>query len=124
MDEFINLISQLGIEDAFDLFGNSWGGMLSAEVEVRRQPAGLRHLVLANSLASNALWEQSVVELVQTFPQEVQDGLEAGISDPPRYRDALAKFHAKHGCIVVPVPEELEYSLAQLFDDPTVESAQ
>ena len=37
------------------LLGQSWGGMLGAEHAVRR-PAGLKALVLANSLASMDLW--------------------------------------------------------------------
>ena len=36
-------------------------------------------------------------------------------TDLPRYRAALNELDAKHGCTVVPCPEELTYSLDQLF---------
>ena len=45
--ELENLISALGIQDRFDLFGHSWGGRLMMSFAVR-QPKGLRQLVLAS----------------------------------------------------------------------------
>ncbi|KAI0048056.1 proline iminopeptidase [Auriscalpium vulgare] len=105
IDELVNLINHFGIQESFDLLGHSWGGVLGVEYEVRRQPKGLRRLILTNSLPSMALWGQS------------------SYADIPRYKAALAKFHAKHGCRIDPIPEDLQRTLNFALGedgDPTV----
>ncbi|TBU35936.1 proline iminopeptidase [Dichomitus squalens] len=126
IDELENVLSFFNVHDAFNLLGHSWGGIVAAEFEVRRQPAGLKRLVLTNSLASASLWGQSNVMLVQTFPKEVQEGLLGGMKDLKAYQSALKEFHAHYGCTVKPFPAEMEYSLNRVFGDdgdPTVASA-
>ncbi|CDO75001.1 hypothetical protein BN946_scf184965.g3 [Trametes cinnabarina] len=126
IDELENLLVHLGVQDAFDIVGHSWGGVLGAEVAVRRQPKGLRHLVLADSLASYELWEKSVMQLMATLPKEAQEDLMVGMKDLKRYREGLRQFHAKHGCLKQPFPEDLAYALDQIFGeggDPTVANA-
>lgn len=76
----------MGIYDSFDLLGHSWGGILAAELEVRRQPIGLRRSILSDSLASSALWGESTRALVQSMPQEVQEGIIGGMKDPAKHR--------------------------------------
>jgi proline-specific peptidase len=123
IDELVNLLTHFNILDDFDLICHSWGGIMGAEFEVRRQPAGLKHLILTNSLASTSLWNESNAQLVKTFPQDVEEGLKAGMSDLERYHDALLQFHAVHGCIIKPPPQEYVYSLDRIFGkdgDPTV----
>ncbi|TBU50824.1 proline iminopeptidase [Dichomitus squalens] len=126
IDELENVLNFFNVHDAFHLLGHSWGGIVAAEFEVRRQPAGLKRLVLTNSLASASLWGQSNVMLVQTFPKEVQEGLLGGMKDLKAYQSALKEFHAHYGCTVKPFPAEMEYSLNRVFGDdgdPTVASA-
>ncbi|KAI0360574.1 proline-specific peptidase [Trametes cingulata] len=123
--ELENLLVKLGIQDAFSLFGHSWGGILGAEFAVRKQPAGMRHLILSNSLASFDLWLQSVGQLLQPLPEEVHVGMAAGMMDRKKYREALRQFHAVHGCLVRPVPAEFDYAIDQSLGeegDPTVAS--
>ncbi|KAI0061232.1 proline iminopeptidase, partial [Artomyces pyxidatus] len=120
VDELVNLLRHLSIENDFDVLGHSWGGMLGAELAVERQPKGMKHLILSNSLASMELWGRSNAQLAEKFSQEVQDGLHVGMADPDKYRAALQVYHAVHGCTVKPVPREVAYSLQQTFDDPTV----
>jgi len=126
MDELTNLLRHFSIEDAYDLLGHSWGGILASEFAVERQPAGLQHLVIADSLASSALWGQSTMELLKNFPQEVQDGIVTGMKEPARYYEALKVFHAVHGCTLKPWPEEITHSFDLIFGpdgDPTVSSS-
>lgn len=114
VDQLVNLITHLGIEDKFDLLGHSWGGMLGAEFELRRQPQGLRRLILTNSLADYAMWQKVDAEQVSKFPQDVQDALRAGPdADREKFMDAMSKFIAVHVCTVQPLPSEFLYSLAQ-----------
>jgi len=126
INELLNLLVHLNIQDNFDLIGHSWGGMLGTEVEVRRQPAGLRRLILTNSLATMQSWKASNAQLIQSFPKDVQEGISLGSGDLKRFRDAMRQFHAVHGCTVKPTPKEVIYSLDQVLGDdgdPTVSKA-
>ncbi|KAF5360894.1 hypothetical protein D9756_004515 [Leucocoprinus leucothites] len=124
--ELDNVIKQLGIQDDFDLLGHSWGGMLAAEFEVRQQLPGLKHLVVTNASASFSLWIQSSLQLLQSFPEDVRDGVLGGMKYPEKYQVALEKFQAVHGCTIKPFPQEFSYSMGQIFGpdgDKTVASA-
>lgn len=126
IDELENLLKHFKIEGAFDLAGHSWGGVLGSEFEVRRKPAGLKHLILSDSLASGKLWGEATRELIMGFPEEVGKGFAAGMKDPPAFLAALKAFHAVHGCTVRPMPAEVTYTLDRVFGldgDPTVASA-
>ena len=126
IDELVNLIAFFGIEDGFDLAGHSWGGILASEFEVRRQPAGLKHLILSDSLAASSLWNQSNMQLMQTFPADVQEGLRSGMKDPAKFYASLLVFHKAYGCTLPEFPQEYIYTLNQVFGekgDPTVASA-
>jgi proline-specific peptidase len=124
IDELVNLLSYLGIANDYDILGHSWGGMLGAEFVVRRQPAGLQHLILANSLTEMSLWNESHVQLRKTCPQEVQDALReheaAGTIWSPEYQEATLKFYEKYACLMRPIPKELVFSLQQDEEDHTV----
>ncbi len=117
IDELENILKHFNIQDDFSLLGHSWGGILASEFEVRRQPAGLKKLVITNSLAEASLWGQSNAILAQSFPKEVQEGLMAGMKNPKAYQAALKEFHARHGCTIQPFPKELAYSLDRVFGD-------
>jgi proline-specific peptidase len=126
IDELVNLLNHFNIQDGFDLVGHSWGGILASEFEVRRQPAGLKHLIIASSLAAYSLWNQSNGQLMQAFSDEVKQGLMGGMKEPEKFFDALKELHAVHGCVTRPVPPEYWYTLDQVFGpdgDPTVASA-
>lgn len=126
IDELINLVTSLKIDGAFDLLGHSWGGVLASEFELRRAPAGLKHIILSSSLASGALWQQSTGQLLQAFPDDVKAGMGGGMKDPSAFIAALKKFQAVHVCTLNPVPEEVIYTLDRVFGadgDPTVASA-
>lgn len=126
IEELANLLSHFGIQDGFSLAGHSWGGILAAEYEVQKQPKGLKKLILTNSLASIALWMKSNMQLLQTFPKEVQEGVIGGMKNPEKYEAALRELHRVHGCILNPQPEEFVSTLSQVFSkdgDPTVAHA-
>ncbi|KAI0030666.1 proline-specific peptidase [Vararia minispora EC-137] len=125
--ELGNLLSLLGISDNFDLLGHSWGGMLVQEFVIRRQPRGLRHLVLADTLASMEMYIASVSKLLRAMPQELQDAVkkneEAGTTSSKEYQDACTVFYQKHLCKLDPWPKDLAEGLAALEEDPTVYGA-
>ncbi|KAK0209762.1 proline iminopeptidase [Armillaria fumosa] len=113
IDELVNLLQHFHTQDGFDFLGHSWGGILGLEFEVRRQPEGLRHLVLTNLLADTGMWNASTGEVNKAFPEDVQKGLAVGVADMEAYGKALKVFHEKHGCLVDPWMEELVYSMNQ-----------
>jgi L-proline amide hydrolase len=122
VDELENLLGHLGIGGRYHLLGQSWGGMLGAEVAVR-QPPGLRALVIANSPASMELWVREANRLRDALPPEIQATLlrheAAGTTDSEDYNAAVRVFYDRHLCRI-PWPPELEASFAAMAEDPTV----
>ncbi|KAF8055311.1 proline iminopeptidase [Lyophyllum atratum] len=122
LDELDNLLHHFDIHNKFDLLGHSWGGILGLEYEVRRH-TGLQHLIVTNSLASMALWNEANAKLMAAFPKDTQEALQKGFADRIAYRAALSAFYDVHGCVVKPTPKEFGHSLDQVFGadgDPTV----
>jgi proline-specific peptidase len=111
IDELENLLRHFKVEHNFDLVGHSWGGILASEFWLRRQPPGLKHLVLTNSMASMEAFEKSSAQIATTLPDWVREGMSIPQSKhDPRYRAAFVEFFAKHGCRLVPQPPEFWYS--------------
>jgi len=109
---------------SYDIVGHSWGGMLATEYASRHpQPwglFGLRRMVLADANPQRSLSIQSQAQLLREFPEDVQQAVMAGWTDPPRYRHGLESFFRVHGCTLSPWPVELTTSFDALFEDPTV----
>jgi L-proline amide hydrolase len=122
IDELNNLAAHLGVQK-FDIFGQSWGGMLGAEYAVT-QPAKLRKLVIADSPADMVTWVSEANRLRAMLPPNVQDALTrheaAGTTDSPEYEQATMAFYAEHVCRIQPMPDEVARTFAAITDDPTV----
>ncbi|MCB5282858.1 MULTISPECIES: proline iminopeptidase-family hydrolase [unclassified Arthrobacter] len=122
VDEFHNLLEYFRI-GSFHLLGQSWGGMLGAEIAVR-QPSGLASLSICNSPASMELWAKAAAELRKDLPREVRDALalheKAGTLTSPEYLAATMAFYERHVCRISPLPADFEQSVAQMEAEPTV----
>jgi L-proline amide hydrolase len=122
VDEFANLVAALGL-DRYHVVGQSWGGMLGAEIAVRR-PAGLASLSILNSPASMQLWMEGTGRLRAALPEDtrrVLDRHEAdGTVDDPEYLAAVDVFYRRHVCRMDPYPPDLVTSFAQVDAEPTV----
>jgi L-proline amide hydrolase len=120
--ELDNLLRQLRIDD-YVLFGQSWGGMLSAKHAATR-PAGLRGLVVANSPASYPLWRQEMEVLRGQLPAGVDATLRrheaAGTTDSQEYFAAMRGFYDRHVCRIVPWPRDYLASFMEIYNNPTV----
>jgi L-proline amide hydrolase len=121
VDEFENLVRHLGHEKVHVL-GQSWGGMLGAEIAVRHVPQ-VQSLAICNSPASMQLWVEGAAELRSQLPLEVRDALDRHEADgtvtDPEYLSATEVFYARHVCRVVPTPPDLADSEAQMEAEPT-----
>ncbi len=120
--EFENLVAHLELT-SFHLLGQSWGGMLGAEIAVRRVP-GIASLAICNSPASMPLWVEGANELRAQLPADVQSALDrheaAGTVTDPEYLAATEVFYSRHVCRVVPTPVDFAESEAQMEAEPTV----
>ncbi len=123
LDELENLLRHLRIAGRYQVLGQSWGGMLSAEHAVT-QPKGLRALVIANSPASMELWVREANRLREALPPEVQATLlkheRAGTTSDPEYTKAVRVFYDRHVCRVTPWPDEVARTFKAIEEDPTV----
>jgi L-proline amide hydrolase len=122
VDEFHTVRDALGIAE-YHVLGQSWGGMLGAEIAVR-QPAGLASLAICNSPASMELWMAGCAELRAALPPETQAALtrheEAGTVTDPEYLQATNEFYLRHLCRVDPMPRDLIDTITQMEEEPTV----
>lgn len=120
INELVNVLRHFRIQDNYNIIGHSWGGMLSMEFIIRNRPevAGLRHLVVANSLASVEHWLASNSGQLALFPENVRAAIKAGRNaDLKAYREALFKFNEVHTCRMTPFPEEVVYTFNQNHGD-------
>jgi L-proline amide hydrolase len=117
------LLTHLGIADRYDVFGQSWGGMLGAEHAVR-QPAGLRRLVIADSPASMKTWVAEANRLRLDLPPEVQETLlrheAAGTVYSEEYMAASKVYDDRHVCRTKPKPDDVLRNDRAIAEDPTV----
>lgn len=106
IDELNNLLKHLNISQ-YDLYGQSWGGMLGSLIASRR-PAGLRKLIISNSPAKMSDWLDSCNQWRAELPKEVNDTLlkheRAGTIESKEYEDACQVFYDRHVCRTLPYP--------------------
>jgi L-proline amide hydrolase len=112
----------LGLE-ACHIIGQSWGGMLGMQYALT-QPAGLASLVVADSPASMRLWVSEANRLREDLPPDAQAALTkheaAGTYTDPEYLAAVQVFYERHVCRLVPPPEYVARSFANLDANPEV----
>ncbi|MEN4479527.1 proline iminopeptidase-family hydrolase [Mycolicibacterium cosmeticum] len=122
VEEFHTIRTALAI-DRYHVLGQSWGGMLGAEIAVRR-PDGLASLSICNSPASMQLWVEGAAELRAQLPAATQAALARhevdGTVTDPDYLAATAEFYRRHVCRVEPMPKDFADSEAQMEAEPTV----
>ena len=87
-------------------------------------PGGLQAIVVADSPASMTLWVSEANRLREALPPDVQETLTRherdGTTDDPEYEAAVAVFYERHVCRVVPMPDCVLRTFAQITANPTV----
>lgn len=123
LSELDNLLKHLGVQDDYDILGQSWGGMLGA-LHAIGQPTGLNRLIVANSPADMGSWVAAADQLRLGLPEDVQETLtrceREGKTNSEEYEKAIMVYYERHLCRVKPLPAELEASFAWLKQDDTV----
>jgi proline-specific peptidase len=122
VNELNNLLQKLSIK-TYDLYGQSWGGMLGSYI-ASSKPDGLRKLVISNSPAKMSDWLDSCNQWRAELPKEVNEVLlrheKAGTYHDPEYKRACTIFYEKHVCRSLPWADEVQKSFDDLESDPTV----
>lgn len=103
----------LGLDEVV-LYGQSWGGMLAIEYLLTK-PAGVKGLILSNSLCSAPLFEAEVLRLKSDLPPAVLQTLvrhEAqGTTNTAEYLSAQLVFYSRHILRVDPFPPEFAQAM-------------
>ncbi|RDI87918.1 Kinesin-like protein [Venturia inaequalis] len=122
LQELDNLIEHFNIE-SYDLFGNSWGGMLAAE-HALTLPQKLHKLIVADAPASMVDWVIAAGELRVELPKEVQEALlkneKDGTTNSAEYEAAVEVFYRLHVCRLNPWPSEVVDTFNNIKKDSTV----
>jgi proline-specific peptidase len=129
--ELENLLSHLGIQDDYDLLGQSWGGMLGAQFAITH-PRGLKRLIISNSPASMKLWVESCNRWREELPREIDETIskheKQGSYEDEEYQKAVMYFYKRHLCQTGKdgkkgtegFPKDVQDSLDWLEKDDTV----
>lgn len=121
--ELENLLSALGIQQ-FDLMGHSWGAALAAVFAIRKQPHGLRKLIICNTPTDLARLAESSSRRRKQMPTGVQEVLNRCERDNDFNSEdgmqALTFAYTLHACRVQPWPKEFLGSLGAVMEDSTV----
>jgi proline iminopeptidase len=114
IDHFVNELQT--VRDALDLdevhlLGHSWGSMLAVEYMTRKDPEGVKSLILAGPFMSTQRWIADAKSLLETLPEETQKVVAAaerkGDYDNPAYQEAMNEFYGKFFCRLDPWPPSL-----------------
>ncbi|THH26839.1 hypothetical protein EUX98_g7346 [Antrodiella citrinella] len=104
LDELENLLHHFEIISNYDLVGHSWGGMMAAELVIRRQPSGLRRIVARIKCSAGEGIPSGYPGCYSCWHEGFQ-GLWL----------SLEQGREKRGCLVRPLPEEYVYILDLMF---------
>ncbi|EJU04656.1 proline-specific peptidase [Dacryopinax primogenitus] len=120
VEELQALLDHLGVKE-WDVLGNSFGGMLVAE-HALSHPAGLKHMVVACSLATTTDWGVAS----QLWRDKLPDNGGAimrkheleGTTGSEESKHWTEEFNARHECRVVPMPEYVRRTFEILDENP------
>lgn len=121
-DELENLVEHLGIQDNYDLLGQSWGGLLATQFAADRQPKGLRRLVAASTTPSIKLFLDVVApRLIDALPAEHRDAIrkheKEGTYDHPDYLAAVQVFFSRHIYRLPTLPKAVQQTMDIIQND-------
>lgn len=108
--------------DHFYLYGQSWGGMLAIEYDLK-YPQYLKGLILSNTPGSLKSYEAYLGELRLKLPEEVQQQMrhyesEGDFSHPEYQRLVFERVYSLHICRLNPWPDALMLSFERLNEQP------
>ena len=95
----------LGLKEVH-LLGQSWGGMLLLEYVCRRQPAGVKSIILSSTLPSSQMWGEEQHRMIRFLPPAMQEAIAraeaSGDYAGEEYQAAEAEYMRRHAAGPVP----------------------
>ena len=120
VDELEQVRSELKLDDVI-LLGQSWGTMLAVEYILRKNPIGIKGLILSAPYLSTKIWVADQRRWIAQLPQEIQDTIrkyeELEDFSAPAFQEAMMSFYNRHVCRLEPWPSCLLSSLEKLNFD-------
>ena len=90
-DRLSQVIAALSLTE-FHLWGHSWGTTL-ALAYAATQPKGLLSISLNSPIVDVPSYRADLQDLLQTLPQDIQDGINHNEPDSQQYLEALSTFY-------------------------------
>ncbi|MGN1108815.1 MAG: proline iminopeptidase-family hydrolase [Oscillospiraceae bacterium] len=117
-EEEIDVVrNALGLEN-IHMLGQSWGGMLTMQYAINKQPKGVKSITIASSPASMDLWLSEANRLRGYLPENMQQALKQADIDGdysrPEVVEASAEYYRRHVCRIVPHPDFVDRSFDQM----------
>lgn len=117
-EEEIDVVrNALGLEN-IHMLGQSWGGMLTMQYVINKQPKGVNSITIASSPASMDLWLSEANRLRGYLPENMQQALKQADIDGdysrPEVVEASAEYYRRHVCRIVPHPDFVDRSFDQM----------
>lgn len=117
-EEEIDVVRKaLGLEH-IHMLGQSWGGMLTMQYAINKQPKGVSSITIASSPASMDLWLSEANRLRSYLPKKMQEALKQADIDGdysrPEVVEASEEYYRRHVCRIVPYPDFVERSFSQM----------
>lgn len=117
-EEEIDVVrNALGLEN-IHMLGQSWGGMLTMQYVINKQPKGVNSITIASSPASMDLWLSEANRLRGYLPENMQQALKQADIDGdysrPEVAEASAEYYRRHVCRIVPHPDFVDRSFDQM----------
>ena len=117
-EEEIDVVrNALGLEN-IHMLGQSWGGMLTMQYVINKQPKGVNSITIASSPASMDLWLSEANRLRGYLPENMKQALKQADIDGdysrPEVVEASAEYYRRHVCRIVPHPDFVDRSFDQM----------
>ena len=117
-EEEIDVVrTALGLEN-IHMLGQSWGGMLTMQYAINKQPKGVNSIIIASSPASMDLWLSEANRLRSYLPENMQQALKQADIDGdysrPEVVEASDEYYRRHVCRIVPHPDFVDRSFDQM----------
>ncbi|MGN1338781.1 MAG: proline iminopeptidase-family hydrolase [Oscillospiraceae bacterium] len=104
--------------DKIHILGQSWGGMLTMQYAINKQPEGVSSIIIASSPASMDLWLSEANRLRSYLPEHMQTALKQADVDGdysrPEVVEASDEYYRRHVCRIVPHPDFVDRSFDQM----------
>lgn len=117
VDEVEQVRETLKLEE-IHLIGQSWGTMLAVEYILRKNPSGVKSLVLSAPYLSTQLWSDDQRAWIELLPAETRDTIykyEAlGDFTATAYQEAMMAFYQQHLCQLDPWPESINRTFEKM----------